>query len=304
MTADDRARGVGASEIAAVLGLHPTKSPVDIWLMKTGRATWSGRLTPGVEPGLLDDAAPADPDDDSLPEMRWGHAMEPVIADWYASENGAAFDPLYDGEHAARDPEFPSVWASPDRVTLEPRDVEIKAVGWQMAYQWGEVGTEKIPLPYWLQVQMQQRCTKAVADAHVVAAIAGRPPDVWVVPHDVELARTLAERAQAWFDYYVTADREPPPHKREDAIKLVRAMFPKSVRRDADVTPRLREAVRAYREAKGVLVDAKALVSFHEAAIKRAMGDADSARDPEFSITWRTNAKGSRVFRPTFKGEE
>ncbi len=300
----DRTHGIGASEIAAVLGLHPTRTPVDVWLEKTGRTTYNGRLLDAGEPVAASGAATPVVVKEA-PEMAWGRILEPAIVDWYARTMRVVFDPEFDGTRAARDPEFPNVWASPDRVAVAPRrTVEGKSVGWQMAYKWGSPGTDAVPVEYWLQVQLQTRCIGTTEDAHVVAAIAGRPPEVWVVPFDGMLARDLAERAQAWFDYYVDGGHEPPPHRPEDAAKLVRALMRKSMPRVAEVTPRLREAVEAVHDARSVRDEAEGLVSFHESRVKRIMGDCDSARDTDFSITWRTSASGSRPFRLTFKGDK
>lgn len=57
--------GLGASEIAAVAGLNPHASPWDVWLAKTGQATFEGN---------------------ELTE--WGHRLEPAIRQKYADETG------------------------------------------------------------------------------------------------------------------------------------------------------------------------------------------------------------------------
>lgn len=59
-----RTQGVGGSDVAAILGLSPWKSPAQIWLEKTGR----------VEAEDLSDK----------PYVEFGNIMEPLIGKWYA----------------------------------------------------------------------------------------------------------------------------------------------------------------------------------------------------------------------------
>lgn len=62
-----RTQGVGGSDVAAILGLSPWKSPAQIWLEKTGR----------VEAEDLSDK----------PYVEFGNIMEPIVGDWYAKRH-------------------------------------------------------------------------------------------------------------------------------------------------------------------------------------------------------------------------
>lgn len=62
-----RTLGVGGSDVAAILGLSPWKSPAQIWLEKTGR----------VEAEDLSDK----------PYVEFGNIMEPIVGDWYAKRH-------------------------------------------------------------------------------------------------------------------------------------------------------------------------------------------------------------------------
>ena len=63
---DQRKNGIGGSDVAAIMGLSPWRTPAEVWLEKTGRA----------EPQDLSDR----------PNVVFGNIMEPVIADWYRSK--------------------------------------------------------------------------------------------------------------------------------------------------------------------------------------------------------------------------
>ena len=62
-----RTQGVGGSDVAAILGLSPWKSPAQIWLEKTGR----------VDAEDLSDK----------PYVEFGNLMEPIVGDWYAKQH-------------------------------------------------------------------------------------------------------------------------------------------------------------------------------------------------------------------------
>ncbi len=64
-----RRHGVGGSDVAAIMGLSPWKTPAQVWLEKTGR----------VEPADLSDR----------PYIQFGHIMEPVIKAWYQDRHPA-----------------------------------------------------------------------------------------------------------------------------------------------------------------------------------------------------------------------
>ena len=62
----ERRKGVGGSDVAAIMGLSPWRTPAEVWFEKTGRA----------EPQDLSDR----------PNIVFGNIMEPVIADWHRSK--------------------------------------------------------------------------------------------------------------------------------------------------------------------------------------------------------------------------
>ena len=55
-----RRQGIGGSDAAAILGLNPWKTPMDVWLEKTGEFTR---------------------DDEENEQMYWGTVLEAVVAE-------------------------------------------------------------------------------------------------------------------------------------------------------------------------------------------------------------------------------
>lgn len=67
-----RKQGIGASEAAAAVGLNPYLSPLELWMIKTGR----------------DADMPKDKPDDDRSPLFWGNVLEPVVAECYSRRTG------------------------------------------------------------------------------------------------------------------------------------------------------------------------------------------------------------------------
>ena len=282
-----RNSGIGASEVAAVLGLSPYMTPVELWLRKTGRAT---------------EAETA-----QTPEQAWGHYMEPVLAQWYADKMGAAYDNAIDGKTTLPWPGEPLLFATPDRLATLPvaerRLVEIKNVGRWMSSEWGEPGTDVVPEGYLIQSQCYMHVL-GVPEAHVVAAIGGMPPDIWVVKYDATLVRMLADAAREWWERHVVADEPPPAVDGAEDNRLATRLAGKAnghaLAADAD----LEILAAQLRDQRALAAEVKDLTERTTAAIKRRMGAAHTVEGAFGKITWRARVDGVRVFKPAFRGEE
>ena len=62
-----RKQGVGGSDVAAIMGLSPWRTPAEVWLEKTGR----------VEPDDISDK----------PYVAFGNIMEPLVGRWYSERH-------------------------------------------------------------------------------------------------------------------------------------------------------------------------------------------------------------------------
>jgi len=101
MTEAQRREGISGSNIAAICGLNPYKTPMDAFLAIMG----------------LKDAV-----EDNEP-MRWGKALEPVLAQRYHEDTGAILFPSintgFDYKRPLRHPEVPWWLGTPDRLVID-----------------------------------------------------------------------------------------------------------------------------------------------------------------------------------------
>jgi len=187
---EERRRGVGGSDIAAIMGLSPFKTPYQVYQEKRKEvADWEGNAA-----------------------TDWGKRMEPAIRQWYSDETGRS---VRLPEKIMYHSKYPFMLASLDGFTDDRRVVEIKTS--RISKGWGEPGTNEIPDYYVLQVQHYMVVTGfEVTDVPV--SIGGGSPVLYEVPEDKELQEMITD-ACADFWQRVVDGRPPEPVTYEDAVQ-------------------------------------------------------------------------------------
>ncbi len=263
---EERRKGLGGTDIAAILGLSPWKSALQVYQEKRGElAHWEGNAA-----------------------TDWGKRMEPAIRQWYSDSTGRAVRVpegiLFSAEH-------PFMLASLDGFTDDGRIVEIKTA--RSGRDWGEPGTSEIPEHYCLQVHHYMIVTGfEVAD--VVVSIGGGSPVLYEVPADPELHEMIIQ-AETEFWARVQEGRPPEPVTYSDVVRV----FGRSAAQGVVVAPS--EAIGAVGDLRHIRDEIEALKAKEEdlkAAVIKALGDAgDELVGPggETLCTYRL-AKGRATF--------
>lgn len=183
ITTPDRTKFMGGSDIAAVLGISPYKTAVDLWIDKT---------TPPREDGR-----------NARAKSR-GTRLEPYILDMIRDEHGLQ---IVANNKRYIDPAVPYFAAEIDAETVD-ENVEIKTVHPFKSKEWGELETDQLPLHYVAQVQwglgirQKDRCR--------VFALIGDDLRAYVVERDDETIEAMREKAAEFWTRYVLAKLRPP----------------------------------------------------------------------------------------------
>jgi len=187
---EERRKGIGGSDVAAIMGLSPWKTPYRVYQEKRKEVDdWQGNEA-----------------------TDWGKRQEPVIRQWYSDTTGRC---VYLPEKILFHGKYPFMLASLDGYTDGRRIVEIKTA--RSGKDWGEPGTNQIPDYYALQVQHYMIVTGfEVADVPV--SIGGGSPEIYEVPADRELQEMIIE-AEAAFWQRVVDGNPPDPVTYADAIQ-------------------------------------------------------------------------------------
>lgn len=192
----DRAAGIGASEVAALAGLSPWSTPVEVWLEKVGL----GRPR------------------DETPQMQTGRDLELAILKLGAQRLSRRI------VHNARTfphrawPDVP-LFATPDgfgpgRLSL----AEVKVVSHRLS-DWTDG-----PPPYVaLQVQAQMSCYPKAGAVDVIALVGGEVR-TYRVDRDPAGIAALEQNVRAWWQAHIVGETAPPPTTPDDEWALLRAL--------------------------------------------------------------------------------
>lgn len=180
---------IGGSDVAAIFGVSPWTTPLELWMIKKGR----------MKPKPKDNAD----------QLEMGHLLEPIAAHWYAKKSGNF---VYEDTGLYQHADHPYALANFDRRYERGSDgesgiLECKSCTFHKADSW-EDGS--IPLYY----EMQLRFYLAVADVQhgAFSCIWGNNPENDLAMPEIE--RDLAKEAMIFerLDEWIwSLEKDKPP---------------------------------------------------------------------------------------------
>ncbi len=226
----DRRTFLGGSDVAAVLGLSAWRSPVDVWMEKTGRVDPQAQISPEKR-AILDR----------------GHKLEPYVIDMglhKLRERGHQVELLARNKRYTH-PDYPWLQVEIDAEILldgEHVNVDAKTVTGFARSKWGEDDSEDVPMDYAAQFMTglaltgRRRC--------LVLALIGLDDVMtfWVHRDDETFGWVLRDLVTFW-TVNVMQDVAPEPIRLAD----VRALHPKDNGRTVEATPELGDKIERIR---------------------------------------------------------
>lgn len=260
----DRRKYLGGSEIAAVMGISPWQTPVDLWRAKTGRE--EPRKVDPVREGIL----------------RRGRKLEPIVRAMAIDklrQRGLGVE-LVAKNKRYYDRDLPWLTSEIDfevilsgvaevdgtevRFDRELVTADCKTAAGFARRHWGDEDTDAMPLYY--AAQFMQGLDLTGRDRCLCAALIGLD-DValyWVTRDDVTIA-AMRERAEVFWVDHVLADVPPAPIKYADISEL----YPVDNGRTLEATEDIAAAARQHRSL-GLQVKA---LEAQRAALALEIGD-------------------------------
>ena len=245
--APDRTHFLGGSDTAAVLGISPWKTPLQLWQQKT---------QPFDEP--------TDPQRQRV--LTRGKRMEPYVVDLLAEETGLQI--VRRGERYI-DREHGFLAAEIDAEAASGENVEIKTVSPFKAKDWGELGTDAIPVYYTAQAMHGLMITGR--DVCIFGVLIGGDDfRVYRVERDDETIAAIREREVRFWRDHVEARVAPEPMSAEDLALL----FPRDIGTAVEADTETLVAWNELREAKARVKSIECDIEVFEETIKRRIGAA------------------------------
>lgn len=259
----ERRQGIGASDIAAVLGISPFATPLELYLDKIGET----------------------PDKEDEPQMRRGRRLEPLVLDFYAEETGRAVTRQQECVVGA-EPWMRATLDGFDAAAVAP--VEAKTVNAFAAQDFGDAWTDEVPLNYAAQVHWQMMLTDA-GTGYLAALIGSDDFRIFELKRDRDLEKMLVARAREFWQR--VQDRRPPdPVTLEDVGLLYRRDKGLTI----EATPEIAAIVGDLKALKAEIKQREARADHLAMQIKAAMGDAAIllGANGKPLATWKNNKDG------------
>lgn len=240
MPETNRSLFLGASDIAAVLALSPYKTPVELWMEKTGRLK-------------------TEPTPEQQRRFARGHRLEPVIREMTMDRlrDMGIEARLIGVNQRYRDPEHPflaseidfelvlsgemAINGNPVVFDKTKINVDAKSVTGFARKKWGEEGSEDVPIEYACQFQGGMMITGA--QLTLVAALRSFD-DVeffWQVRDD-EIINGMRPKLVDFWQRCVVGDVAPDPVDVFDVLRL----YPKDNKQAKAATDEIAELVKQY----------------------------------------------------------
>jgi len=258
-----RRTGVGASELAAILGVDERRGSLSIYARK-------------VAP--LSDEDENDEDDPRY----WGRAFEEPVAQWYAQRtarvvtNAGAFD-------LRRHPDS-RLFATLDRDVVDPtREAagEAGALECKAVSVWGPLDQWRQEPPLCYQVQLQAQLAVTGRRWGSIAAVLGGAKPVYFDFERNDRFIEAALRAVEVFWSRVERRDPPPPDGTREAAEAVKQLWPEDSGRTIVLPAEAFELVEEFEIARDEESEAKDRYETVKTAVRFAMQDATWALLPD-----------------------
>lgn len=265
-----REDGIGASEVASVIGCSPWETPFSLWLRKTGQV-----------PPLEENEA-----------MHMGHLLEPVVVQLWEEKTGwkavkaSAKDIIY------QDPEHPWRKVTPDRIAYEVGEngkrrkalLEIKTTAI-------DIDPDDLPTNYLCQCHYQMHVT-GIHICYLCWLVNGRYYGHARLEYDKEFAEWLVENVDRFYNDCIVGGNEPELISAQD-------FSIKGSKPDTTVTAdkRVIEQLLSLRKLNKELSEKEKEAEDLKERIKMFIGENEALEhDGQVVATWKSGAK-SRTLR-------
>lgn len=265
----ERRTGIGGSDVAAVLGRHPTRTALSVWLSKV-----------------------YDTDEDAGERAEAGNRLEPVIREWAADLLGESVSVP---AGTLRHPSCPVMLANLDGLLESKRVLECKNID---GLQWRATEGDRVDdvlRHHWWQVQHYMEVVDAPG-AVVAYLIGGNDLQLREVPRNRAIGAALRTRLPEWWERHVVAQEPPPVGTPDERMSLLERLH---ARESAGMLATDAESVvdllRQYHACRATVAAAETDLAIAKANLCAVIGSASGISTPIGTATWRANRKGTRV---------
>jgi putative phage-type endonuclease len=258
-----RRSGITATDVAAIVGLSPHRSALDVFLNKVL----------GVE------------SDETLP-MAVGTALEPLLLREYEKRKAVTLLPGKTMRSAAR----PLVIATPDGI--RPDGIPVEAKNSERWEDWGPDESDQVPEHYRVQSLWQQSVLDA-DEGHVIVMLSRYDIRTYVVPFDADYFGVLLDAAEKFHRDHIATETPPEPDGSEAWSSWLKQRFPQERAPLIQANEDCEQWAQNYLMADSALEAAEVAKRLARQQLELACGDAAGMRGTTWTLSW----KGTKPIR-------
>jgi putative phage-type endonuclease len=281
----ERLTAITATDISAVVGCNPFRSPMDVFLEKRGE-----------RPPFVETA-----------RSRWGHKLEKPIRQEYEELHNVRVEVPGTLTH----PRHPWWKATPDGIVYpagssEPdRGLEIKVHGRDAIIfgrlEYGDPGTDEVP-PHELLQCMWGMGTTGLPRWDLVPFLDGAPAE-YIIDRDEELIGLLGERAERFYVDHILTGNPPEPDGSKAWDDFLKNKWKKNTEDfiPIDSEPAVLGVVQLLREARELVANGETQVDQIRQKLELFIGERaglsfmEPGRKKPSILRWKRNKPGRKV---------
>lgn len=265
---EQRKKGIGGSDVAAILGVSPYKTPLRVYLEKKGE----------IE-GAEDNEA-----------MYWGRVLEKVVADEFEKRTGMK---IQEANYIVQHPDIPYLIGNLDRLITDgagkPDGVlECKTASSYTSARWqnGEV-----PEEYYLQLMHYLNIT-GLDYGYLAVLIGGNLYKVIKIEKNNEIIQVMNEKCKTFWNEFV--EKNIPPAVSVQDAELMNVLYPNAIEGEFVKLDSMEDKVEEIQELKEKIKQLQKRQEELETILKNELKTAEIAETKSYRITWK-NVKQTRL---------
>lgn len=272
---DFRKDGIGGSDASVVCGINRYKSPVELWMEKTGRQ----------------------PHQETGESAYWGTQLEPLVREEFTKRTGIK---VKLAKYILQNEEFPFMQANLDGVCYDPNFGDcIFEAKTASAFKLGE-WENSIPDEYMLQIQHYMAVT-GFKGAYIAVLIGGNTFRWKKIDRDEEIISALVKLEK---DFWECVENDTPPQLdgSDASAAFLTEKFAESKKAQVNLPENAAEFIRKYESASEQIKALTEEKQFAENLLKEMLGENEVGVIGENIVSWKAVSQ-ERLDSKTLKSE-
>jgi putative phage-type endonuclease len=268
---EQRRKGIGGSDAAAILGLSKYRSAVDVWEDKLG---------------LVEERP-------QTAAMAWGLRLEDAIASAYTETTGIRVRKVPGIRRAHHVRDYPMI-ASLDRRGEDGRVVELKKKRTDADLSEDGPPEKRVPSDWYVQIQHYLEVVEAdVADVAIL--VGGTDFRVISLPRDPDFGRDLRAEEGAFWREYVLTETQPPVGP--DDLAFLSRKYPISADEEKIAPAEISALVEAYLDTVDGIEELETRRDDYRAKLEDFLGTAARLVSSAGVVRWKSHERTSTSWK-------